>query len=873
VTQEPINEKGSIDVYSDDPIFGLFDLYLESFDELIPASESIDAYQYFDSGYVFDLYVKANKYLGEDLYALSSSTDNIGTRDVISDVVEGYNVFNPFENVSETFLSLPLTASSILANGGTAGTGLHDSDIIWQFIDGTVEGAWLRRSDMDSVNATPNIRINSGYTEFKFPYPYRGVMLNDIEWSGKGIDDVNITNYITLNDQLDADKINDLYWNDTSELSSATPISLYRTNLIDLGASPSKNINEADQILLKEFKDSNESEFAWLYDFESLELPINCGTNYIYYPLYSLQKRRTDFPFKIDADQAKPVELSTIPTSREMCGAVAGTDVSNSDWFIKKTSVCGSESEGAWLKGVNVSTINSKSRGGAIQVGINAIFPSGKSTPFMWHRDDILCDDAINGFDHDDYCDYHQINNFTSVVDPDPSQTPIGWEKCTCKAVYRSPIGNPLTDFETYFDFHDIIYEDVSDNELSLADWRDSEGHSYKTSKNFGIFRYNGASSGINEPDVGFGIGMWTTYDNKPFELKKGKTYYYRRAELGGCGDDTAPCLVVNNCICIEHCGEAFWTKMVKNENGDWVSAGVRSDMLLEAGQHYEYVKRGSINYEHEIEYSELDPSGIPVTLTKWVTRSTPQPSYNFNKKLYQTKPYWAESVNVHGLNVGVYPQNTEHPYMFNTQPMPSEMILRDDNYIRYNRQSCEPFNWEQPMNFTVNTTHPPEWKKIIIDHTSPILLQKILGCGACSLSFDIDPQPCKKSASMMDSSCTSYFTTIHATEETSDMVIRSSTNCKGITEIYYHAQAPFSWEETFNETVYSVVNTTTSSLFSVAKTPWRNLLNQNVSQIKINEEESTLKNDREVGLMSPSNIGVLKIEKFNIANTFKTPN
>jgi len=44
-------------------------------------------------------------------------------------------------------------------------------------------------------------------------------------------------------------------------------------------------------------------------------------------------------------------------------------------------------------------------------------------------------------------------------------------------------------------------------------------------------------------------------------------------------------------------------------------------------------------------------------------------------------------------------------------------------------------------------------------------------------------------------------------------------------------------------------------------------LLNQETPQIAVNEQNAVLRTAREIGLFTPKNLGVIKIEKFNINN------
>lgn len=848
-----INSKANLPVQSYDSLFGLFQCYLDSFEEEIPESEYIDVYE--KDEYLFDLFTKTNKYLGENLYVLSDTLASEGTETVKRNIANGTNTFNPFTDIPDgVSLSTPLSSTNLASAGGTAGTGLDNADILWQFVDNTVEGAWLKRSDEEYVTATACIKLESGYNEFRFPYPNKGLSSEGLSWTGKGIDNCTITSYLSQDDQINAQLVEDIYWEDTTATSAVSNISLYRTNIIEAGATASKNINNADQILVKDSRGSEVSEFAWLYEFDHTELPITCGTNSIHFPLFS-SAGENGSTFNISPDQSEDIKLIDVNVTESMTGAVAGLEPKYADWIIKKTGACGAPSEGAWLRGKNNIALSGSNpnpvSNGSIQVGMNAVFPAGKPTPFVWQFESIEATEAMNGFDHDDYCEYKKLNSYNSIINPEVGDDVDEWKQCNCKAVFYSPIGNPLKDFENYKGYHDIIYEDMGDDPFSYTSWLDSTGVDYTQSNNFGVFHYSG-----DEPDVGYGIGYWECPNGSPFILQEGKAYVYIRASFGDCADHKPPCFVINSRKCVAGCDEVVWYKMVLNNDGEWESLDVKSDMILESSQHYEYIKRGEMPYQLDVGGEEL------------LDRYTPTPSFSLNIPLNRTKPYWAESTNVRGYETGVSPRETD-AYLLTTQPVPSSIILTDDMYVRYNRLGCDPIEWREDLEFTVDLQLPDIWKKIEIKHESPVLLQKIIGCGSCELSFASDPKTC----SVKQNNCNVSFTTVTATEEDSDMILRTPSNCDGITEIFYNSQTTFEWEEEFRVITTTTTSTEDVATFAEAESPWGNLLNAENAELKIHEKDATLKTKKEIGVFSPNHLGLFKIECFNIQNTINTNN
>ena len=103
-----------------------------------------------------------------------------------------------------------------------------------------------------------------------------------------------------------------------------------------------------------------------------------------------------------------------------------------------------------------------------------------------------------------------------------------------------------------------------------------------------------------------------------------------------------------------------------------------------------------------------------------------------------------------------------------------------------------------------------------------PMIISKIVGCGACELIFSDSPNSCY----IKDNRCDSSFTSIKSTNEDSDMILRTSVNCGETTEIYYQAHKPLTWDQQFNVTSLLNINNTTSTVYTQATKPWLNILN-----------------------------------------------
>lgn len=1142
----------TLPVNSGDPLFDLLNCYIDAFGEEIPNSAYLDPFT--KEEFAFELFTKTNKYLGEDLYFINSE-DVEPVTTITNEIYTGDNIFNPFADLDAgSNASFTISRSGI---GATAGPTLDTADIVWQFVDDTLEGAWYKSFDEEFDSEPICLKIQVGTFELRYPYGDRGTLDEEDGWSGRGLDNCQRPIYLGQEDQITQDALEELYWNEPPEPSTTPSIALNDTSLIDDGAYANKNIFDADQIQVKTDRDAVTEEFAWLYDFDHTELPIICGSNQIYWPLFRYEDETREFPFKISNDQVEDITLTSLNMSKTMCGAVAGLTPETSDQIYKKSGFCGNGTEGAWLRGCDIdplgediylpavpeelcegltftleddevfvegscvippevfvpsegcgdpqfagtsaihfensifegtpqietdtnifewgvpifgkknkiefeplefsevyfdqefkigdlsflngtvetgsdvtstdallnlsigntaqeftfpfiinTTVNNSSdpvenadsititnpndqaifelygvmytleiffkegsadgggfaketelftneqntsttslyaklttilaqektlsyrykvfsfepkvgfeysvdvtdciltivgdeidgiaseenlfqietdgvdfinfyedgvlktelyapkmilcyrekvrslTGASRQTGLHMMAPTGEDTHFFWEFPDSDITDVINGYDHDDFCEYGNLDSYKSIVDSKLGEETNEWKKCNCKAVYYSPIGNSfegVEGFDDYKEYSDIIFADTGVEPFSFATWVGPDGKDYRTSDYFAVFKYSG-----DEPDVGYGIGYWETLSGNPMFLEQGKSYVYRRSAFDGCDDNKPPCLVVQNCHCYDSCSDAVckpqWTKLVQEPDGSWRDTGEPSDMVLEAGQFYEYEKQGSINYTlHKADGTPYD-------------RITPTASFSMNVPFTDGKPFWASSPTVGALNIGLGPfENSD--YLLTTQPEPSEIVINNDDYIKIVRNKCEPFVWKQPLTSTIDLEKPPAWKKLNFSFTNPKLLQKIVGCGNCELVFDDTPDSCF----LKEANCNSYIGRVEETDEDSDMVIRTASNCNNDTTVFYSAQDSFVWT---NE----VVNTTdvadpVAEIYVEAEQPWANYLNKDKAVVRVEETDTYLRTKNELGVFVPKNIGVNKVQCFGQEN------
>lgn len=1141
---------------SNDPLLGLLDCYIESFGDNIPEEAYLDVFE--QENLKFELFSQTSKYLGEDLFNLNTQ-DIRQTQTIQNDISTGNNLFNPFRNFgSNVAASFALSSSDF---GNTAGSTLDNADIVWQFVDNTLEGAWYKRFDEVFDQKTTCLKIDTGSFEMRFPFGDRGVSGDGLEWSGMGIDNCQRPIYINQNQQDLNEEIDQIYWSQTDILSSVSPMALNQSTLIQNGANANQNIFKADQIQVKPTRLSTEEEFAWLYAFDHTELPISCGRNQIYWPMFRYDDNTRTFPFDIPINQTEDIPLSSVFMTKQMCGSVAGLTPSTSDQMFKRSGLCEQIVEGAWLEGCDVSELaqdiylsanildvcensnfyfgdgfvglrgsclssvnspildvgcgiesidqaeftgsseysfsniignndvtsnlgeniirwgitnttnsgqssisiepntfnnvsfnkffelgdisftntpisNSSSitrvnldinltfgdvtqlfsfpiqvdttvvnsdiilqnadvitllepninlntfsffgvqynleieflessvengvsqknrifanerttvttkligrlntenvssnlvsynyrafefvrnpdldynlikdgqtitieatsdavnipdqefnwemgtdgfdlvtfensdngiseivakdlltcsrpvvksiQGASRQNGFFLVAPTGQDTPFFWEFPDQNLTEAINGYDHDEHCDYLKLNTYSSIVSPKIGDETNQWRHCNCKAVYYSPIGNNIQGirgFDNTKEYSDIVFADTGIEPFSFATWVGPDGKDYRTSDYFAVFKYSG-----REPDSGYGIGFWETLSGKSMTLEKGKSYIYRRASFGGCDDNRPPCFVSRGCHCYDPCDDSVcnptWIKMIQNEDNEWVSTGEISDMILESGQFYEYEKVKQISY-NIVKNGQI------------IERNSPTPSFAINIPFKEALPYWAISPTQGSLNIGLSAFSTTD-YLLTTQPEPSEMIIESDSYVNYIRNSCEPFIWRQPLDFTIDLQQPNTWKKLNFNFTNPNLLQKIIGCGPCELVFADTPDSCF----LKQNNCNSYIGTVTTTDEDSDMIIRTPSDCNSSTEIFFFAQNDFLLNTEI--LLSSSVGNTQTSVYVEANSPHMNFLNGAEPLIQVKESSEFLKTKNEIGILKPNLIGVNKVQCFN---------
>lgn len=571
--------------------------------------QTVNNYPISTSGQLLDF---AEKYLGIDIYSLSGGCEiTIPTSSISLDFKSGKNSFifpgGEFSYDSSLVngnLRITLSASNLNLLA-TAGSSIDLSDIIVVQRGNEFEAAWLKAFTNEIVNASMIFNISEGHNIIRFPYPGIGLSASNIGWTGKTITDNVRRRNITSKDIALNSSIKKLYWEDfnnsTSSVSAIDSISIHQTSLITQGAYADNNYFLADKITVRPTPyDSvrngvynGDETTTWLYDFNHTEMPILGGNNAFYWPLEKLKSgeqtgvEKPTFPMNRNqlgtGPTGAPLEfpLSSMSICQSFCGAVAASNPTSADKIYKRQSFCDERIEGAWLRGCALSSINELYGIGNVHPGVTFIVQSGETVSFVWPFEDVNINEVFGGFEHDAYCEYLQTEHPEYINDVDRSVDSVdfdSWKSCNCKAVYYSPLGlSNRTQFDKFPEFFDYIYEELSIDFL--------EGDYYKNSNQFGIFQHTPIPNVEN--DVGFGKnGSWATYSGNTFLLRKGALYTFKRASLKNCGN--VPPFVATYCPNTCNTCTPEWRKM-NFVNGDWIDAGVTSDMTMKATDIIEY--------------------------------------------------------------------------------------------------------------------------------------------------------------------------------------------------------------------------------------------------------------------------------------------
>lgn len=518
----------------------------------------------------------AQKYLGEDQYIISGGYYIPWTKNLTLPMVSGNNWFYWPSGSTDFFITqdlyvdpIALSSTSLLSSGATPASSYREADVIFVQRGSDISGAWLQSPFVSSTVVTMSAKLMVGSNIFVYPFPGFGLSGDDINWTGRELNNLDYTfNYL---DDDTKQAIYNAYWAKKQDSNQQfTPLSIHQTTLIDNGAHANINFVSADSIIansgLVAFEDvyQKNKTVAWLYKLTATNIPILNGTNYIYWPY----EKYTGTPILnnlLSGTQiCEDIALTSIP-GRLFCGACAADAIGNADMIFKIDSPNGMEKEAAWLSGINLSSIYTDVTG-TMQAGIAFRANAGVPQPFLWNNSDTEINQFIYFYPHRDDCPFKETDN---------------WKDCECKAVYYSPHGHSGSDYNDSPFFADIIIVDTQfPNEFDLSTWRGRDNLPYNQSRDFAWFK---TTSGM-----GWKPGSWVTGDGSEFECNSGVRYKYIRANLKQ--DEEVPYIIINH-------GESShtqWIKAIKNEKNKWVSLDVVSDMVIKQNDYLKYNHKSS---------------------------------------------------------------------------------------------------------------------------------------------------------------------------------------------------------------------------------------------------------------------------------------
>ncbi len=865
-----------------------------------------------------------SRFIGTEQYFATGGYSTPKTTSFTIDIQKGTNIF--YWPYGEFYLESPnlleyepiaLVDTNFIEDGATAGTTIDTADIIWVTDGNTLSGAWLKDFSDTRISATMMAELKQGKTTtFKFPYPGYGAVSDRQEWTGK-----QVTNFTDQQAKTDAFRAQQLYWADTSSVSTSDAISIHDTQLIACGAYAHQIYSNSDKMIIRTktsdgVHDTNPNnvynehvDTAWLYRPLYTQLPITKGETLIYWP-YFVDGDAESPAFEISNYFADTIMLSSTDSTISFRGAVAGTTPDTAD--VIEMLDCGKVVMRAWLSACNVrygvpTDINNWVDG-AIQPGLNVELKSNQWTRFVYDapdRNPIAITDikSFVGYNHEADCPYLQATKKSLIkgrLGIDDAGCDV-WQKCTCKALYYSPFGHSGERYDDNYRLSDVLMVDTQyPNTPNVNTWIGRDGLSYLESSDFAWYYL----SGNPEPDVGWGKGTWMTGSGDQMQLVPGERYVYLR--IATCCDREGPPLIVShsycNCgstvsfqaaecnLCVnpytfvpqcacdssvyDYCCKPKWIGMSPVGDG-WESTNRDSRMPLIAGQKYRYIHRdsttmtwtsanGASAVSNSITNNSIDFL-ITQPLSGWGQDTTTHCA-----SCQGGYPYWASSYsNQNGKGINCYTTNQPHApsdYLYVTSPAPARVTLNNDTYIEYHRSDNDTFIWLQPVTLTVNNPLK-QWCHIEIDaaHIDPIITDMhVSNCHTCRTTItEIAHGACACDSTIadiqLDLGCNAHRIVVSATETPSEIILNGKTLCSDYTTISYCAASAFSVTHVLNNTSdpYVVTDPVTGTL-TTPQSPWANLANRHYPTVASFTITDSLSTLQQYGLIHPLSHGTL---------------
>lgn len=477
-----------------------------------------------------------------------------------------------------------VSLSSLNLEGASTGTSLEEADTIFVKNGNDIKGAWLRYQEFEDETEMVEATLNQyGSTTFIFPYPGYGLSSEDTSWTGPEF--VSTPEYPFLPNYFRS-AIDVAYWSQDIGANSMEPIAINSTTLLAQGSIPHQNPNFSDKITERlDYKVGNgipalELKGAWLYKFTHALVPISVqDENRFLWPFQLVDNEQafpsqfTDFDF---SGVCEPVKISDLNCPY----SIASDSIDKSDKIYKlvnHSDEIENATECCWLS--SGSVLFSPLQKGFQQNSFVGLFNSGVAERFVWNGPNNTPISAVfSGTTHKADCPF--VTNI-------PSVSSLEWQKCNCKQVYYSPFGHDGNFFEDNNGFADFIAVDYSRGiqEFDMDSWRDITTLPFKGSNNVAWYKTKS----------GWGHGEWVNNSNPlaptPFLLETGQSYYYKRAK----GKTELPPLAINyNFVGSDACK---WIGAKKNEDDQWVSTDLESNMILYPGDIIKYERSDKTSY------------------------------------------------------------------------------------------------------------------------------------------------------------------------------------------------------------------------------------------------------------------------------------
>jgi len=521
---------------------------------------------------VADYSIEATKaYLGEPKYALTAlKLSEFDASDKIINISlkignnwflwpSGYNITTDYA-FNNIYQPIEINKSMFLSSSATFGSSYKESDLIFTEKNGCVEGAWLLGNKIYTTENNLSIEIVSGTKrQIRFPYPLFKISSKGKNWGGFSLDEKDSNLFYSL-DNTKREELLSRYFTETYPNSAVNPIKINQTTLVYDGAYSGIISTEADTVFkTKPFapistiyseSDHGESESAFLYKAQKTDLPIQIGTNNIYWP-YVKFSDGVSIPLTIKDDTCIPIRLKET-TSKNFIGSISGPAFQSADVIYKLDAKSNFPTEAAYYQSgstdnldimVNAITVYdrpadrcSKYITGAVQNALCLKINPSEKVSFIWSDVDTYADDVFKFFKHSDDCPY---KNATSNYYDDQdfvNDIESTWEKCTCKSVFFSPVGHVGDNIYDYNGVTDMLFHDPDGlgADFSLSSWIDTRNYNAYQSPQFSYYRLNDSDKKIN-----WGRGYWKTGNGQKMVLKCGKRYTYYRTPFRKNSTDT----------------------------------------------------------------------------------------------------------------------------------------------------------------------------------------------------------------------------------------------------------------------------------------------------------------------------------------------